>query len=367
MNTDKQITGNFVSITTLPQIVLPAKVDGQLQGVLVGTPGASYLIQSSPDLVNWNDGNAFVMPATGLILVTDTITEPSGFYRAIENPTVIPADMVIFPAGAFDMENLTNSAEGIADELAVHTVNLSAYYMERYEVTKQLWDDVRTCGLTHGYTDLPAGAGKGTMHPVNTVSWYDVVKWSNARSEKENLVPVYFTNGAQAALYKTGNTNVTSAQVKWSANGYRLPTEAEWEKAARGGLTGQRFPRGQTITHSQANYNSLASYAYDVYPTRGYHPTYAITPFPYSSPVGSFAANAHGLFDMAGNERELCWDRYGAYGSSAVTDPLGPSTGIYRVVRVGSWNDSALCRVASRFFGSPTIGPDEFGFRCVRR
>ena len=105
-----------------------------------------------------------------------------------------------------------------------------------------------------------------------------MVKWCNARSEKENLTPCYTLTGA---VYRT--TNSDAVVCNWAANGYRLPSEAEWEKAARGGLSGKRFPWGDTITHSQANYYAQpGSYAYDVSPTRGYHPTYAVNGTPYS-------------------------------------------------------------------------------------
>ena len=121
------------------------------------------------------------------------------------------------------------------------------------------------------------------------------------------------------------------------SQGYRLPTEAEWEKAARGGASGHRFPwsDADTITHSRANYyvrtqNGTNYYAYDISPTPGDHPIFNDGTLPYTSPVGSFAANGYGLYDMAGNVWEWCWDWYGLYSSGSQTDSHGPASGTYR-------------------------------------
>ena len=132
--------------------------------------------------------------------------------------------------------------------------------------------------------------------PVNVIfASYDAVKWCNARSEQEEgRVPAYYTSAAQTTVYRSGQTDVQTNWVKWSS-GYRLPTEAEWEKAARGGLSGQRFPWGDTISESQANYyGDTAMYSYDLGPN-GFNPVGQIGGWPYTSPAGYFGANGYGL------------------------------------------------------------------------
>jgi formylglycine-generating enzyme required for sulfatase activity len=284
------------------------------------------------------------------------------------SPSPHAGKMVLIPAGSFKMGD--SFGEGSSDEQPVHTVTVSAFFMDRYEVTKTLWDEVTTWAVAHGYDIRPAdGSGKATNHPVYAVTWYEAVKWANARSEKEELAPCY-TVGPN--VYRTGET---APNCSWSANGYRLPTEAEWEKAARGGAAGHRFPWSDTdtIDHARANYQSSSDYRYDKSPTQGYHPTYVTgTPddSPATSPVGSFAPNGYGLYDMAGNVWEWCWDWFSEsyYASSSGSDPRGPALGSSRVLRGGSWHTYAYGgRLARRY--SPAGADYEsshLGFRLVR-
>ncbi len=337
-------------------------------GVTADTPTVIVSLGISSD-----GGTTFSVPTTtvsgaigagvaigiGKTIIWDAGADWSGQYSARMRFKVTANDeFSLIPAGAF---TIGDSLDGLSNA-PTRTVTLSAFYMGRQEVTKAEWDAVKAWAVSHGYTDLAVGAGKALEHPVQTVSWWDVVKWCNARSEKEGLAPCYTVAGA---VMKTGATAPT---VNWAANGYRLPTEAEWEKAARGGLSGKRFPWGDTISHTQANYVSNSYYAFDVSPTRGYHPTYVTGASPYTSPVGSFVANGYGLYDMAGNVWEWCWDRYGTYASGAQTDPRGAATGSDRVFRGGSWNYSAyICLVANRYGGDPARSGDYVGFRIARR
>jgi formylglycine-generating enzyme required for sulfatase activity len=286
-----------------------------------------------------------------------------------------PAGMVLIPAGNFQMGDTFN--EGNSDERPVHTVYVSAFYMDRYEVTKALWDEVYIWA-THPdrganvYSFDNVGSGKVANHPVHTINWYDMVKWCNARSEMEGRTPAYYTSSSRtsANIYRKGRVNVQNDWARWDA-GYRLPTEAEWEKAARGGQSGRRFPWGDTINHNHANYQANGSfYSYDTSPdtTWTFHPTYNDGVFPYTSPVGSFGANGYGLYDMAGNVQEWIWDWYGSsyYGSSPGSDPRGPTTISARVVRGGSWSDGAYgCRVAERYNIWPFSASTGLGFRVA--
>jgi formylglycine-generating enzyme required for sulfatase activity len=291
------------------------------------------------------------------------------FYRVRATTNFAPAEMVLIPEGNFTMGNCMDTNEGSAYELPLHTVYVSAFHMDKYEVTKALWNDVYNWAITNGYSFENGAQGKGLSHPAQSMTWFDAVKWCNARSEKEGRTPAYYTSAAQTVVYRTGTNDLQESYVNWSS-GYRLPTEAEWEKAARGGASGQRFSWGNTISWNQANYNASPTvFAYDANPTEGYHPTFATGGYPYTSPAGYFAPNGYGLYDMAGNVWEWCWDRYlyGAYSSGAQTDPHGPTSGWFRECRGGSWSNSALnARSAATADNYPTATDFNVGFRCVR-
>jgi formylglycine-generating enzyme required for sulfatase activity len=277
----------------------------------------------------------------------------------------VPPGMVLIPAGPFTMGD--TFGEGYSDEVPLHTNTISAFYMDRYEVTKALWDEVYNWATNHGYSFGHGAQGKATNHPAHSMTWYDAVKWCNARSEREGRVPAYYTGAAQTTVYRSGQVGVQNGWVKWNA-GHRLPTEAEWEKAARGGVDGRRFPWGDTITHSRANYYCSSSYAYDVSPTRGFHPTFNGGGYPYTNPVDYFAPNGYGLYGMAGNVWEWAWDIWSStyYSSSPSSDPRGPSSGSDRVIRGGGWNGDAIyCRAADRYYYWPDYGFNDFGFRFV--
>jgi formylglycine-generating enzyme required for sulfatase activity len=279
------------------------------------------------------------------------------------------ADMGLVPSGAFNMGNA--KSEGLDCESPVHALNVSAFYAGRYEVTKGLWDQIAQWATNHGYTFQSPAVGSFSNLPVQQVSWYDAVKWCNARSEQAGLPPAYYLDRAWTTVYRTGEVDLAEGSVRWQGAGYRLPTEAEWEKAARGGLDGQRFPWGDTITQSQANYWSTTFESFDVTGTSGPHP---LAPqFPNMLPVGSFQPSGYGLYDMAGNIWEWCWDYYGdtwySVAQATSTDTHGPSVASWggdRVYRGGSGVDNAWkSRVANRADAPPRFAMGHFGFRVV--
>ena len=224
------------------------------------------------------------------------------------------SEMVLIPAGSFEMGD--HFEEGDGDEQPVHTVQLDAFYMDVREVTVgQFREFVNQSGYKYGGDwDVVAEYSPGDEYPMICVDWNDA-----------------------------------TAYAEWA--GKRLPTEAEWEYAARGGLVGKRYSweDDESLAGDDANYDGKDKWEY-------------------CSPVGSFAANGYGLYDMAGNVWEWCQDWYDGdyYSSSPATNPLGPDTGTLRVLRGGSWYSSTFTlRVAYRDCYGPLNRSNYLGFRCV--
>ena len=336
-------------------------------------PGTTATVEwasslSGPWYTNWDNLSSITVATNSAI----TASVPM-FYRVRGVPIDTTTNgMTLIPAGSFTMGNSINDSD-ITDAKPTN-VFVSAFYMDINFVSYGQWTNINAYATAHGYSLTNAGAGKNsaTNQPVQTVDWFDCVKWCNARSQLAGLVPVYYTDAGLTQIYTNGEVTVYQ---NLAANGYRLPTEAEWEKAARGGLAGNRFPWGNSISESQANYfGATGSYSYDLGPN-GFNPigNYPATS-PGTSPVGSFAPNGYGLYDMAGNVFEWCWDWYAAppyptgspYLGGSNPTGAGPGSG-GRVLRGGHWLGYAdYSRCAYRANGYPPGAGDSIGFRCVR-
>ena len=311
-------------------------------------------------------------------------------WEAAAEPDHDPNEFVYIPAGTFEMGDHHDS---ISDALRLHTVTLDSFDMSKYEITNQQYcdylnsaypaqikvvsgvvyaaDDTSNsyppyCNTSSGVSphhsqinysvgvfsvNIKNGTTDMSYHPMVEVSWYGSTAYCNWKSQQEGLQQCYDPNFV----------------CDFSKNGYRLPTEAEWEYAARGGEHSPyyRFPWGDSIDGSMANYAESG----DPYETGTYPWT---TPIGYydggQTPAGTNMANGYGLYDVAGNVWEWCNDWYGSYSSSPQTNPTGPASGTLRVCRGGYWStDDGRCRVARRsnYYGNPSYLVNRFGFRVV--
>jgi len=312
----------------------------------------AYTIQATSDLGTgltsfW--GAVETGLATNLIM-TSKVPKP-------DTPFPPTNSTLLIPAGIFLMGDSYNF-DFFASDVPAHPVRTGAFYMDPTEVTLGKWDEVVNWATNNGYSFEGTATGIDTNYPITNVSWYDCIKWCNARSQKEGFEAVYYSDETQTTLFKEGTNDLGAANVNWKGNGYRLPTEAEWEKAARGGLTQNYYP-----WVSPGPTNPVSIY---LDPTNA---NYDLTGIGTATAVAFFQSNNFSLFDMAGNAREWCWDWSASYQLAFEIDPTGPTNGIRRVTRGGSYYDdwSALRCTARDNAGLPfTTDDPRVGFRCVR-
>lgn len=267
-----------------------------------------------------------------------------------------------------------------------YEIYTNGFYMDKLEVSKALWDSVYQWAITNGYAFDNLGTAYNSTHPINGINWYDAIKWCNARSQKEGLTPCYYTNATRTAVYKTGLVVLDNNWVSWEANGYRLPTTAEWIKAYRGGQGSGHFPWPSYFGSATDNIHpGLANY----YDSNDPHETtqnsnYATTPVGYynggQTPTGPDNKNGFGLYDMAGNVSEWCWDReftnwYTSYAEARDDNSKGPNLG-QGLVRFASgtmdysnfsYQDGVLANAKGTVASPlPMYDSAPVGFRCLR-
>ncbi len=250
------------------------------------------------------------------------------------------------------VSSVSNAITGSSVFIDGRTVTIWARWCSDHEVTQAEYQSVM--GSNPSYFS-------GTNKPVEQVSWYDAITYCNKRSLKEGLTPCYTVSGVNfsgsVSVPISNNATWNEADCNFSANGYRLPTEAEWEYFARGGNitnSGQTDYSGSDIIGNVAWYYENACSGLTSSDTNyGTHP------------VKTKAKNSLNLYDMSGNVCEWCWDWYGSISASTLS--TGASSGSSRVLHGGSWNsDAPRCSVAYRGYDYPATGLRYIGFRVVR-
>lgn len=260
------------------------------------------------------------------------------------NNAELTNDLILINGGTYLMGSPETEMQRETDEVQ-HEVTVSDFYIGRYEVTQKEYEEVMG--------ENPSNF-EGENLPVENATWYEAIEYCNKLSEKEGLTSVYTIDGEN---------------VSWdrSANGYRLPTEAEWEYAARAGTTSP-FNTENSISDEEANY--YGHYPYGIEENYFTQENLETEPGQYRQTtveVDSFSPNKWGLYNIHGNVAEWCFDYYGAYDLENTDNPSGPTTGTLRVNRGGGWNDYAKhLRCAYRASTTPDQKMSNIGFRVVR-
>ena len=285
-------------------------------------------------------------------------TANSGTVTAVFPETIQPfVEMTLISAGDFQMGSPTGELNRQTNENQ-HKVTLGSFYMGKYEVTQAQWYAVMGTTIqelqTAAAPNVLIDYGRGDNYPVYYVSWYDAIEFCNKLSEGEGLTPYYTIDKTSGSDTNNKNTGTLDA-FRWlvtpnaSANGYRLPTEAQWEYACRAGTTTAYNTGSNTISDDTG--------------------WYSVNSGNKTHEVGQKTPNNWGLYDMHGNVHEWCWDWYGAYPSTEETDPIGASSGSIRVLRGGSWYDAGGVFQRSAYRVDNTVPSAKYynrGIRVVR-
>jgi formylglycine-generating enzyme required for sulfatase activity/serine/threonine protein kinase len=313
--------------------------------VLIGLYGSAM----TKRVVREKWASVILMPAALGILIFGTIFLDPGILNALapfSSDNFSSDNFILVESGTFDM----GSSSGEEDEKPVHSVMLTkAFYISKWEVTQAEYEELMRSNPS---------LFKGNYHPVENVTWYDAVEYCNARSEKEGLTPVYTIDKDNSDPNNRNNEDNIKWTVTWDkkANGYRLPTEAEWEYACRAGVTEEYNVLGRyagTYIRDRLRHKPKKIYYFDRKRTRK---------------VSAGGSNQLGLYNITGNVWEWCWDWEGPYSDNAQIDPSGPSSGEYRELRGGGINNSTVdsVRSANRGHTNSADRDSSIGFRIVR-
>ena len=332
------LTGGTAGSTTFP-VTTTGIANGQVGTIMWYTTSAGTVATSPPAGVSASVSNVTSNAATVTINTTSAAVTGSYYFRItidgvqtsvatltiIASITALEPTMVFVQGGTFTMGALANDPDAFSNERPNHQVTLSDYYIGKYQVTQKEWTSVMG-GNPSSYA--------GDNRPVNTVSWNDIVGTSGSYMELHGIR--YYENGF---IYKLNTL---------TGKKYRLPTESEWEYAARGGNQSQGY-----IYSGSNNVDEVAWYS-------GNYGS------PYLRDVGLKKANELGIHDMSGNVWEWCSDWWGSYTVTDKTNPTGPATGSYRVFRGGDFNANApSVRVSYRNNSAPDYRIIGIGFRLA--
>ncbi|MCL2719766.1 MAG: formylglycine-generating enzyme family protein [Treponema sp.] len=294
-----------------------------------------------------DEGNVFCVNCGNIVKKMSAASNSASVSATVsKNAFIDLKKFVLLEGGSVNIGSPITEKKRNDDEGPQFNATISSFYMGKYPVTQSEYLAV----MRKNPSNFP-----GDDHPVDMVCWYDAVEYCNRLSKSDGLSPAYSLSGStDPDTWGEQGSKWDSIIIVLDSNGYRLPTEAQWEYACRAGTT-TPFYTGENITSAQANYNGTSPYTGD--------------PGEYikkTTPVGSYPPNSWGLYDMHGNVWEWCWDWKENYEPGNKTDPTGPQSGKYRAERGGSWcSGGSNIRSACRSYDFPSIKGYNDGFRLV--